>query len=297
MRSVEAQNEMDEVTTGKRIIQSAANSLRLNSEALYDKFVTEEQLRATEVGLNYASTQDKLSADTMSQVSQFLNSVNAKVAEGAVMEAQGNRTRSELVNQLNIEARRDQMEWQLAQVAGLAKTGQEAARGAEAQGGGVTAQRVALDALVALGRQYEKFSLGAQDRDLRLSMTQMMDNQLAKQMALQSIEIQDYVQRSQYALNRYGADSRLAQSQLEQLTIPTFGLGQRQYRRELEGLQLKTSEQFDSAMTPYRRQQFFDPLAPIAGLPPTVQRPRSVDRKSTRLNSSHVSESRMPSSA
>lgn len=281
MRKVEAENEMDTVNTGTRIINAAANSLRLNSEALYDKFITEESLRAKEVGINYASTQDKLSADTMSQVSQFLNGVNSRVAESAVMEAQGNRSRSELLQQLNLEARRDQMEWQMAQVAGLAKAGEEGARLAEAQGGGVTAQRVALDALAALGRQYEKLTLGVQDRDVRLGMTRMMDDEMAKRMALQAIEVQDYVQRSQYALNRYGADSRLAQSQLEDLTIPTFGLGQRQYRRELEGLQLQAREQFDSASTPYRRQEFFDPLSPIAGLPPTVQKPRKASEVGT----------------
>jgi hypothetical protein len=108
-----------------------------------------------------------------------------------------------------------------------------------------------------------------------------VDDEMAKRMALQAIEVQDYVQRSQYALNRYGADSRLAQSQLEELTIPTFGLGQRQYKRELEGLQLQTREQFDSASTPYRRQEFFDPLSPIAGLPPTVQKPRKASEVGT----------------
>ena len=135
--------------------------------------------------------------------------------------------------------------------------------------------------MAALGRQYEKLTLGVQDRDVRLGMTRMMDDEMAKRMALQAIEVQDYVQRSQYALNRYGADSRLAQSQLEELTSPTFGLGQRQYKRELEGLQLQTREQFDSASTPYRRQEFFDPLSPIAGLPPTVQKPRKASEVGT----------------
>lgn len=276
LRKVEAENELDTTRTGARIIESAANSLRLNGQALYDKFVTEESLRATEVGISYGHGQDKLSADTMFQVSQFLTETNARVAAGSLLASQADRTRTELVGQIAAEGQRDLMEWQMAQVAAIAQSAQAGARAAEAQGGGVTAQRLALDALQALGRQYEKVQLGLQDRQTRLGLAGMMDDETAQRMAIQAIEIDDYARRSQYALNRYGADSRLAQRQLQELTMPTFDLGQRQYRRELEGLQLQAGEQFDSAQTPYRRQEFFDPLRPIAGLPPMVSKPKSV---------------------
>lgn len=281
LRKVEAENALDTVKTGARVIESAANSLRINSQALYDKFQTEEALRATEVGMNYGYGQDKLSADTMFQVAQFLTETNARVAASSLLETQANRTRAELVGQIAAENQRDLMEWQMAQISALAQGAQAGARAAEGQGDGVTAQRLALDALQALGRQYEKVQLGLQDRQVKLNLAGMMDDETAQRMAIQAIEIDDYARRSQYALNRYGADSRLAQRQLQELTMPTFDLGQRQYRRELEGLQLQAKEQFDSAMTPYRRQEFFDPLRPIAGLPPMVAKPKSISEVGT----------------
>ena len=53
LRFNEKQTALDQATYGAKLISSATENLAINSQALYDKFVTEERLRATQVGMDY----------------------------------------------------------------------------------------------------------------------------------------------------------------------------------------------------------------------------------------------------
>ena len=100
-----------------------------------------------------------------------------------------------------------------------------------------------------------------------------MNDETANRLGQLAIGMGDMARRSAYTLDRYGADSALANDQLLKLQMPTFTLGARQYRRELESLQIKTGSEMDNALQPYRQQQFFDPLAPMPGLAPSYTAP------------------------
>ena len=65
-----------------------------------------------------------------------------------------------------------------------------------------------------------------------------------------------------------------------EIETQSFPIGARQGQRELTGLYINTDAQIDSASMPYREAIIFDPLEPIAGLPPqkripTFSRPES----------------------
>lgn len=52
------------------------------------------------------------------------------------------------------------------------------------------------------------------------------------------------------------------------VTMPGFELARRQGYRELEALKLQTQAVFDRTVTPYRPNQYFDPVKPIPGVEP-----------------------------
>jgi hypothetical protein len=142
------------------------------------------------------------------------------------------------------------------------------------QGGGKTAQRLASEAGKQLGRAYGELVVKSQDRGLRMSlMNRTMNDDVAKQLGQVALQTQDAVERMKYSNQRYQADYNTAKEQMDKLTIPSFGLADRQYGRELESLRLQTQQVVDQASQPFREQVYFDPLEPIKGLKPEMISP------------------------
>jgi hypothetical protein len=276
LRKTEKQNAVDQAQMGARLIKSAADNYRIQSAGLYDQYVTEEALRATEAGLTYNYNQNKLAAEAKQQAALYLNQVNQDALDSNQILLERNKTAQEVIGSLYMDEQRDMAEWQMTQLAGIAKSAQSGNAALQRQGGGVTAERVAIDALQALGREYVKYTNNTQGRDIKLGLLNSLNDTAANQMAKLAVKMQDSAQGIQYSLNRYGADSQYAKDQMDKLTIPTFALSSKQYGRELESLQVKTQSEFDNAQQPYREQEFFDPQAPIQGLAPRYSAPTNT---------------------
>lgn len=273
LRSVEQQNAFDQAKYGQRLIAAAADNYRIQSEGLYDQFVTQEALRATEIGMGYEYSQNKLRAEALNQASEYLTQVNQLALQSDAAVIERNKNSRELLASIGADHQRDMAEYQMMQLSALAKGSEQANDAMVRQGGGVTAQRLAVQALQALGQSYGKFVVQQQTRDRQMTLLNGMNDETANRLGQLAIGMGDMARRSAYTLDRYGADSALANDQLLKLQMPTFTLGARQYGRELESLQIKTGTEMDNALQPYRQQQFFDPLAPMPGLAPSYTAP------------------------
>lgn len=277
LRFNERQAAADYSTYQAKLIAAATRNLEINSGALYDKFATEERLRGAQVGMEYAYTTDKLNSESGEMLRQYLNSINERALQSSATVARFNGESQELLASFALEEQRDELGWQLSQLTGLARAAEARGAAIVRQGGGATSQRMAVDAAQALGRTYGELVLRSQDRGAKVAlMNRTMNEGVARELAAGALQTADVAQKMRYTSARYAADAGMAEQQMRDLTIPSFGLANRQYQRELDSLRLQTQQVFDQATMPYRQQTYFDPLEPIKGLAPELVSPTTV---------------------
>ena len=274
LRANEATNRADQAAYGGRVIENAANNLRINTAALEDKFVTEEGLRGSELNINYAYQQAALAQETAEAVAQDMSRINLAGLEArSGTQTLINQSR-DLAASLAFDEQKDVMQYQIEKIAATAADAQTKASSYARQGGGSTARVLAMEGVRELGRKFGEMEMRSQNRRatgalFNTTMTDKMAS-LHAQAAEQSSALSS---RVAYNQKRFTADSNLAEKQMKDLQLPTFGLAQRQYGRELESLQLSTKMEMDNALTPYRMQTFMDPMKPIAGISPMSMGP------------------------
>lgn len=277
LRFNEKQTALDQATYGAKLIASAAENLAINSQALYDKFVTEERLRATQVGLDYQYTTNKLAADSTEAVRQYMQSINQTALQSSATVAKLTTDTQELLASLALEEQRDYLGWQLNTLAAASKDAEAKAVASTRQGGSNTSRKLAVQAAQQLGRTWAEMDQRATSRDVKLGLlNSAMKNDVSRQLGQFALAIQDDAEKMKYTNSRYISDYGLAKSQMESLTIPSFQLAENQYGREVKSLQLQTRQAFDEATTKYREQTFFDPLKPVAGLRPQYIAPTAI---------------------
>lgn len=121
----------------------------------------------------------------------------------------------------------------------------------------------------------------SQDRDLKVAlMNRTMKDTVSKELGQLALQMQDGADKMRYTTSKYATDYDLTKQQLEKLTIPSFGLANRQYQRELDSLQLQTQQVYDQASQPYRKQKYMMPNKPIKGLKPQMISPTQVSAPS-----------------
>jgi len=274
LRFNQRQEKADYLAYNAKLINAAQQNLRINQGALYDKFVTEEALRGTQVGLEYSYSTNKLGAESTETLRQYLQGINQNALQSSAVVSKLTGESQELLASLALDEQRDQLGWQINQLAAMAKDAEAKGAAVVRQGGGKTAQRLASEAGKQLGRAYGELVVKSQDRGLRMSlMNRTMNDDVAKQLGQVALQTQDAVERMKYSNQRYQADYNTAKEQMDKLTIPSFGLADRQYGRELESLRLQTQQVVDQASQPFREQVYFDPLEPIKGLKPEMISP------------------------
>ena len=72
---------------------------------------------------------------------------------------------------------------------------------------------------------------------------------------------------------QFGIKTQSAMDKFNDLTLPSFGLAQRQGNRELAALVQETQNTLNEASIPYINDIIFDPLEPIKGLEPEFYEP------------------------
>lgn len=282
LRFNEKQTALDQATYGAKLIASATENLAINSQALYDKFVTEERLRATQVGLDYQYTTNKLAADSTEAVRQYMQNINQAALQSSATVSKLTTDSQELLSSLALEEQRDYLGWQLNVLAAAAKDSEAKAVANARQGGSNTSRKLAVQAAQQLGRTWAELDQRATSRDVKLGLlNSAMKNDVSRQLSQYALTMQDETEKIKYTNARYVSDYGLAKSQMESLTIPSFQLAEKQYGREVKSLQLQTRQAFDEATTKYREQTFFDPLKPVAGLRPQYIAPTAIAGPST----------------
>ena len=277
----EKQTAADYKTYQARLIDAANNNLRINKGALYDKYVTEEQLRGTQVGIEYTATTNRLGAESSEVLRQYLSQINLAAMQGDTLTSKVTGESQELLSSLALDEERDQLGWQINQLAAMAKGAEDKGASIVRQGGGATAQRLAMDAGNQLGRMYGELVMKSQDRDLKVAlMNRTMKDTVSKELGQLALQMQDGADKMRYTTSKYATDYDLTKQQLEKLTIPSFGLANRQYQRELDSLQLQTQQVYDQGSQPYRKQKYMMPNEPIKGLKPQMISPTQVSAPS-----------------
>lgn len=277
LRFNEKQTALDQATYGAKLIASATENLAINSQALYDKFVTEERLRATQVGLDYQYTTNKLAADSTEAVRQYMQNINQTALQSSATVSKLTTDSQELLSSLALDEQRDYLGWQLNVLAAAAKDSEAKAVASARQGGSNTSRKLAVQAAQQLGRTWAELDQRATSRDVKLGLlNSAMKNDVSRQLSQYALAMQDETEKIKYTNARYASDYGLAKSQMESLTIPSFQLAEKQYGREVKSLQLQTRQAFDEATTKYREQTFFDPLKPVAGLRPQYIAPTAI---------------------
>ena len=282
LRFNEKQTALDQASYGAKLISAATENLAINSQALYDKFVVEEQLRGTQVGLDYQYTTDKLAADSSEAIRQYMQNINQTALQSNATVAKLTTDTQELLASLALEEQRDYLGWQINLLSAAAKDSEAKAVASARQGGSNTSRKLAVQAAQQLGRTWAELDQRATSRDMKLGiLNSTMKNDVSRQLGQYALTMQDETEKIKYTNLRYVSDYGSAKSQMESLTIPSFQLAENQYGREIKSLQLQTRQAFDEATTKYREQTFFDPLKPVAGLRPKYIAPTAIAGPST----------------
>ena len=281
LQAVEAKNAMDQAKYGKQLIANATENYKINKDILFDQFVTQEALRATQVGLESNYQQATLAAQTGNIVGQYMTDINNAGLQGTAFLQQAQSNVNDLLGSMALEEQRDNLGFQIRKLEEMERDSQAKATAYVRQGGGNTAKRLAMQGAMNLGRIYGELSIKADSRDMKLRLlNSSINTEGATAMAQLALRSQTAVENMNYAINKYSTDSKYATDQLEKLTIPSFGLANKQYKNELRSLQLQTKSIYQKALTPYSQKEYLGPIAPLRGIAPMATMPSLQQKQS-----------------
>jgi hypothetical protein len=282
MRFAERQKESDHNWRSQKLIESAMENLAVNTGAIRDKFITEEKLRATQVGMEYGYKMDQLAATAGETVRQYMAGIRDTALQSTQLVNQTEREGQALVSSLVFEQQKDQLQWEMGQIAAVIDGAQVAATASARTGGSGTADRLAVNVAQKLGQAWGQMQLQSQDRQARLGlMNTAMRGETAVQLGRMALQMQDQSEKIRYTNSRYAADTAYETGVFRDLTIPSFALAGRQGAREMKSLQIQTQGIINEASMPYRKAIIFDPIKPIKGLRPEYMAPTKVYEPST----------------
>ena len=305
------------------LTEGALLNLQLNSEALYDKYVTQEVNRARQEQIGFKGEMDSAIAEqqtamreaqtqsavvanqamqaqieTSQQVQGYVRSVQQRALESARVVQDMNNRSQDLQDELILDEASDTIQRDIEMVAAIEQSSGKRAALAARQGNSSSAVRNSANKLQALGRSYGLLALNRQRRGARtatfnktLGTTAMQLNEVGNQMA----SAVDQIKYSKIGAKNRAANFNLAQMSLaskaagttaqfgiktgsamdkfNDLTIPSFGIAQRQGEREMKALIQQTKNTLNEASLPYIDAIIFDPLHPIKGLKPEFYEP------------------------
>ena len=273
----ERQAKADYEARQSQLIDSALTNMKVNREALIDRFGTEEQLRATQVGLELDYNNATLAATAMDQISQYMTRVQQRTLQAQQIVQASNADTQDLAAQATLGFMQDALERDINAVARVVGAASSRASASQRQGGGSSAKRLALNDLQALGRTYGQIAMNNQARQSQIGLlNSRISGERATEIARYALESQGDINRMNTAKEGYGRQAQYNMDVFRELTIPSFELARRQGDRELQSLAIETQGRINQASQPFRESIFFDPLEPIAGLRPEYYAPTKV---------------------
>ena len=230
------------------LTESAIKNLQLNSEALYDKYVVEEGLRAKQEAINLDDTMLGLgneqltamvdlqnqSAQTLNraqqaqievtqQVAGYVNAVQQRALEASILVDDTENKAVELQTQLTLDQASDTIQRDIAMVAAIEESNRQRAIISARQGGGKTAVRASQNKLQELGRSYAELSLNRQRRGAQTAAFNSEMGVGAMQMSRIGLQMKSAVDSIKFSKASYGA--KVAGLNLQQMGLQNRGQG------------------------------------------------------------------------
>ncbi len=273
----ERQSKADYEQRQGQLIDSAIRNLEVNSQALNDRFITEEALRGKQVNLDLAFKQAEISTRANEQLRLYMNDIKDRGMQAAAL-VQGSQNEAQ---QLQAEAvlgfQQEALERDIQNVAAVVGAASTRAVASQRQGGGSSSQRLALNSIQELGRTYGLLENRNRSRQARIGLFNgTMQGERATELGRYALASQNNAERMKYSTNSANRESAYNLDVFKDLTMPSFDLATRQGKRELESLYIQTEARIDEASQPFRESIWFDPLEPIAGLKPEYYAPTKV---------------------
>ena len=171
------------------LTDSALTNLAINSEALTDKYVVEEELRAKQEGIAFDDTMLGLSnqqatamaelqnqsaqvanaaqqaqIQTSQQVAGYINAVQQRALQSSQLVAEVENNAAQLQAEITLDAASDTIQRDIQMVAGIEESNRQRAVLSARQGGSKTAVRASQNKLQELGRSYSELAMNRQKR-------------------------------------------------------------------------------------------------------------------------------------
>ena len=290
-RFVQAQGASDQARSNGRLIYGVAQSYLNMADGLRAQYVDSELMRGKQemnkVGQEVsqaALNNRKLLAQTQQETARYLMSVvdNSYQARGLVDQVEGEVDK--IMTELTTAEMTANFEFNASVIAAAMDYSAQANVALTASGGGQSAKMLAQNGMKRALMEYGKVQLARQQRSAQVGqLNAKITGEMATRLQGLAAQSANYVQQSQLAIGQGGIAVAANMDQMawslknfNDLTIPSFKLANDQYKRELRTLQLGVSDQLYNATLPIRQTQYFDPLRPIKGLPPTLEVPTPV---------------------
>lgn len=265
-----------------RLTESALKNLEINEQAVFDQYVTSEDLRATQDQLSLTFAQDQLGLEANRAARQYMTTIQDNALQAQQTAMQANRQVETLVRNQVLDGQMDTLERDIQFVAALADRGQQKAR---SRGRGLTATTAKAKEMTtakALGRSYGTLMLRQQKRRASLAtMNATMQGEVAKGLARFALSSKAAMDNMAASNKDYGMKGQFALDKFEKLTMPGYTLASRQGQRDLDSLFLRTQGQLDEASMPYRESIRFEPQKALAPMYSNITKPTYRQAEST----------------
>ena len=274
---VERQAKSDYEQRQGQLIDSAMRNLEVNTAAINDKFIVEEELRGKQVNLDLAYQQAQLANDSNEQLRQYMNNIKNNGLQAKALVQGSQNEAQELQIEATLGFQQEALERDIQNVAAVVGAASSRAVASQRQGGSSSSQRLALNSIQELGRTYGLLENRNRSRQARIGLfNSSMQGERATELGRYALASQDATDRMKYTSNKYNRDAGYSLDVFKDLTMPSFDLAARQGERELESLYIQTEARIDEASQPFRESIWFEPIAPIAGLRPEYEAPTKV---------------------
>ena len=251
---VEAQRYQDKVRKAQYeqrmgwMTEAALTNLSINSEALFDKYVIEEGLRAKQEGIAFddtmlglanqqatamyelqnqsaqvANAAQQAQIATTQQVAGYVNAVKQRALEASQLVAGVENDAVALQSELTLDAASDTIQRDIQMVSAIEETSRQRAVLSARQGGSKTAQRVSQNKMQELGRSYSQLALNRQKRGAQSAQFNSSMGVNAMRMSQIGLQMQSAVDSIKYSKDAYA--SKVAGFGLQQLGLMNKGLG------------------------------------------------------------------------
>ena len=252
-----------------KMIENAKANLALNSEALYDQYVTGEKLRATQEQMAFDYDVANLQQGLMADMAGYLNQVqqNALSAD-RVVQTQQEEVQA-LLSSITLDNQADMLQRDIESVAAMVDQGNVKARSFARTGGTSTAVQTQQNIAKALGRSFGELKVEQARRNASLDQRNAaMAGSTATQLLQFAKASQAVVDQAGFAEDKANRELDYRQDVFEKLTIPGFDLAKRQGLREMDALAIRTQAEMDNASMPFRKSITFEPQRALPGIQP-----------------------------